>query len=51
MFDLMLLIVAFCGGVFGAAIGILPSFICVGLVGLPGIAAGIAGSTFNWHGN
>ncbi|HHT64190.1 MAG TPA: hypothetical protein GXZ75_10990 [Clostridia bacterium] len=50
MFDLMLLIVAFCGGVFGAAIGILPSFICVGLVGLPGIAAGIAGSTFNWHG-
>ena len=28
-----------CGGVFGAAIGILPSFICVGLVGLPGITA------------
>lgn len=46
----MFLIIAFCGGVFGSAVGVLPAFICTGLVGLPGIAAGIAGSTFNWHG-
>lgn len=48
--DWMLLIIAFCGGVFGAAVGIVPAFICVGFVGIPGIAAGIAGSTFDWHG-
>ncbi|MGI6677699.1 MAG: hypothetical protein ACOX2Q_01105 [Dehalobacterium sp.] len=50
MFDWVLLIIAFCGGMFGASIGMLPAFICVGLVGLPGIAAGLAGSTFDWHG-
>lgn len=50
MFDWILLIVAFCGGIFGAAVGIVPAFICVGFVGIPGIAAGIAGSTFDWHG-
>ena len=47
MFDLMLRLLPFVGS-FRAAIGILP-FICVGLVGLPGIAAGIV-DLLNWHG-
>lgn len=45
----MFLLVSFCGGAFGAALGALPAFILCGFVGLVGVAAGMAGSTFNWH--
>jgi hypothetical protein len=48
--DFVVLLIAFCGGIFGAAIGGLPSFAFCGLIGLVGVAAGMAGSTFDWHG-
>lgn len=50
MFDWTFIITSFCGGVFAAAVGGLPIWIFTGFLGLFGIAAGIAGSTFDWNG-
>jgi hypothetical protein len=48
--DILYLLVAICGGAFGAAIGALPAFIMCGIIGLFGVASGISGADFNWHG-
>lgn len=47
---LLAIILAFCGGVLGAAWGGLNAFIFTGLTGLIGIAIAGAGGTFNWVG-
>jgi hypothetical protein len=44
---LALLLAAFAGGLFGAAIGGLPAFIFTGFAVLLGVAAGLGGSEFN----
>ena len=44
---LALLLAAFAGGLFGAAIGGLPAFIFTGFTVLLGVAAGLGGSEFN----
>ena len=46
-FELSVLLAAFAGGLFGAAIGALPTFIFVGFAVLVGIAAGLGGSQFD----
>lgn len=46
-FELSVLLAAFAGGLFGAAIGALPAFIFVGFAVLVGIAAGLGGSEFD----
>lgn len=48
--DLLLLFVAFCGGIFGASIGALATFVFVGFTGLIGVAAAMGGSAANWFG-
>ncbi len=48
--DILELLIAFCGGAFGAAIGALASFILVGLTGIFGIVFVAAGGTFDWLG-
>jgi hypothetical protein len=48
--DLIQLLISFCGGAFGAAIGALASFILVGLTGIFGIVLAAAGVSFNWFG-
>jgi hypothetical protein len=45
--DPALLLAAFAGGLFGAAIGGLPAFIFTGFAVLLGVAAGLGGSKFN----
>lgn len=45
--DPALLLAAFAGGLFGAAIGGLPAFIFTGFAVLLGVAAGLGGSEFN----
>lgn len=45
--DPALLLAAFAGGLFGAAIGALPAFIFTGFAVLLGVAAGLGGSEFN----
>lgn len=47
--DTTLLLISFCGGAFGAAIGALPAFIFCGFLGFVGVAAAMSGSTFDWH--
>ncbi len=49
--DLLELLSSFGGGVFGAAIGALASFILVGITGIFGIVLAIAGVSFNWFGS
>lgn len=46
-FELSMLLAAFAGGLFGAAIGALPSFVFTGLAVLLGVAVGLGGSEFN----
>lgn len=46
-FSLLLLIAAFGGGLFGAAIGGLPSFIFTGFLVIAGVAAAISGSQYD----
>lgn len=48
--DFLELLISFCGGAFGAAIGALASFILVGLTGIFGIVLAIAGVSFDWFG-
>ncbi len=50
-FELALLLAAFGGGLFGAAIGGLPAFIFCGFAVLVGVAAGVGGSDFDVLGN
>ncbi len=47
LLDPALLIAAFAGGLFGAAIGGLPAFVFTGFAVLLGVAAGLGGSEFN----
>lgn len=46
--DVLLLLVAFCGGMFGACIGALETFIFVGFTGLAGVMVAVAGGSFDW---
>ncbi|PKM50415.1 MAG: hypothetical protein CVV02_11595 [Firmicutes bacterium HGW-Firmicutes-7] len=48
--DLLVLFLSFCGGILGAAIGGLASFILCGVAGLIGIALSSAGVQFDWLG-
>jgi len=48
--EIMVIIIAICGGIFGAAIGSLSAFILTGLTGLVGIALMGAGVTFDYMG-
>lgn len=50
-FSLTLLLAAFAGGLFGAAIGGLPAFVFTGIAVLIGVAAAAAGSDFDIIGN
>ncbi len=50
-FELALLLAAFAGGLFGAAIGALPAFIFTGFAVLVGVAAGVGGSEFDLLGS
>lgn len=43
MISLTMVLAAFCGGVFGSAIGALPAFIFVGFTGIVGVAVQLAG--------
>lgn len=45
--EIMALLFAFCGGMFGALVGALPAFIFTGLVGLAGIAISAGGGTLD----
>lgn len=47
---LLAILMAFCGGAFGAIIGGLEAFIFTGLTGLVGIALAGSGGTFDWLG-
>ncbi len=47
--DPTVLLISFCGGAFGAAIGALPAFIFCGFLGFLGVAAAMAGASFDWH--
>ena len=40
---------SFCGGMFGAALGAVPSFIITGILGLIGIGVQAAGAAPDWH--
>ncbi len=46
-FELSILLAAFAGGLFGAAIGGLPAFVFTGFAVLMGVAAGLGGSDFD----
>ncbi len=48
--DLLSILYAICGGIFGAALGPLTSFIFVGFTALIGVALMSSGVTFNWMG-
>jgi hypothetical protein len=48
--SLMMMFLSFCGGVFGAMLGGLGSFIMVGLMGLIGIVLAVTGVDFDWIG-
>jgi len=48
--EILLLIIAFCGGIFGASLGALATFVFVGFTGLIGVAAIMGGSTADWLG-
>lgn len=48
--DVLMLFLSFCGGILGAAVGGLASFILCGVTGLIGIALSAAGVTFDWIG-
>lgn len=48
--DILILFLSFCGGILGAALGGLASFILCGIAGLIGIALSSAGVTFDWLG-
>ncbi len=48
--DILALIISFCGGAFGAAIGALGAFIFTGITGLIGIAMAASGVSFNFLG-
>lgn len=50
-FSLLMLIAAFGGGLFGAAIGGLPAFIFTGFMVLVGVANGLAGGSYDFLGN
>ncbi len=50
-FELSILLAAFAGGLFGAAIGGLPAFIFTGFAVLVGVAAGLGNSDFDVLGN
>ncbi|MGX8795152.1 hypothetical protein ACR6HW_03500 [Fusibacter sp. JL298sf-3] len=45
MNEVLMILLAFCGGVFGALVGALPAFVFTGLIGLTGIAITAAGGT------
>lgn len=48
--DLLSILFAVCGGIFGAALGPLTAFIFVGVTALIGVVLMITGVTFNWMG-
>lgn len=48
--DVLALLISFCGGVFGAAIGALAAFVFTGITGLIGIVIVMAGVQFDWLG-
>lgn len=48
--EVMMLVISFFGGVYGASVGALASFALVGFTGFVGIAAAMAGSKANWFG-
>ncbi len=48
--DLLTILFAICGGIFGAAVGSLAAFIFVGITALFGVVLMISGATFNWMG-
>lgn len=50
-FSFLMLIAAFGGGLFGAAIGGLPAFIFTGFMVLTGVANGLAGGSYDFLGN
>ncbi len=48
--DLLALIIAFCGGAFGATLGAFGAFVFTGIAGLIGIAMAASGASFNFLG-
>lgn len=48
--DLLALLIAFCGGAFGASLGALGAFVFTGITGLIGIAMAASGASFNFLG-
>ena len=49
--DYLALVIAFCGGAFGASIGALAAFVFTGIAGLIGIAMAASGASFDFLGN
>ncbi len=49
--DYLALVIAFCGGAFGASIGALAAFVFTGFAGLIGIAMAVSGVGFDFLGN
>jgi hypothetical protein len=49
--DFTALIIAFCGGAFGATLGALGAFVFTGITGLIGIAMAASGASFDFLGN
>lgn len=48
--SLLMIFLSFCGGVFGAMLGALSSFIFCGFLGLVGIVFAVTGAEFDWIG-